>query len=160
MIERMKEKWAAFSHREKWLVGIMLALFAVLFLWLGMIRPVAGGLEGARNNHAAAVERYAAIRMRVDAFQRLSGRRPPELGAPLDVVVSQSAGEAGFTLDRNDPQGNGRVSIAIGQARPVAFFGWLAHLETMGIEVETLNARPVPGSNVVGATAVLRRAGQ
>jgi general secretion pathway protein M len=98
--------------------------------------------------------------MRVDAFQRLSGRRPPELGAPLDVVVSQSAGEAGFTLDRNDPQGNGRVSIAIGQARPVAFFGWLAQLETMGIDVETLNARPVPGSNVIGATAVLRRAGQ
>jgi general secretion pathway protein M len=160
MIERMREKWAAFSLREKWLVGIMAALFAVVFLWLGVIRPVAGGLEGARDDHAAAVERYAAIRSRVDQIERASGERAPDLGAPLDVVVSQSAGEAGFTLDRNDPQGNGRVGIAISQARPVAFLGWLAQLEAMGIEVETLNARPVPGSNVIGATAVLRRAGQ
>jgi general secretion pathway protein M len=160
MIERMREKWAAFSLREKWLVGIMAALFAVVFLWLGVIRPVAGGLEGARDDHAAAVERYAAIRSRVDQIERASGERAPDLGAPLDVVVSQSAGEAGFTLDRNDPQGNGRVGIAISQARAVAFFGWLAQLEAMGIEVETLDARPVPGSNVVGATAVLRRTGQ
>jgi general secretion pathway protein M len=160
MIEQMREKWAAFSLREKWLVGIMAALFAVVFLWLGVIRPVAGGLEGARDDHAAAVERHAAIRSRVDQIQRASGERAPDLGAPLDVVVSQSAGEAGFTLDRNDPQGNGRVGIAISQARAVAFFGWLAQLEAMGIEVETLDARPVPGSNVVGATAVLRRTGQ
>lgn len=160
MIERMRDRWVAFSLREKWLVGIMLALFAVVFLWLGVIRPIAGGLEGARDDHAAAVERYAAIRSRVDLLQRASGERAPDLGAPLDVVVSQSAGEAGFTLDRNDPQGNGRVGIAISQARPVAFFGWLAQLEAMGIEVETLDARPVPGSNVIGATAVLRRAGQ
>lgn len=160
MIERMSEKGAAFSLREKWLVGIMAALFAVVFLWLGVIRPIAGGLQGARDEHAAAVERYAAIRSRVDLLQRASGERAPDLGAPLDVVVSQSAGEAGFTLDRNDPQGNGRVGIAISQARAVAFFGWLAQLEAMGIEVETLDARPVPGSNVIGATAILRRAGQ
>ena len=160
MIERMRDRWAAFSLREKWLVGIMSALFAVVFLWVGVIRPVAGGLEGARDDHAAAVERHSAIRSRVELLQRASGERVPELGAPLDVVVSQSAGEAGFTLDRNDPQGNGRVGIAISQARPAAFFGWLAQLEAMGIDIETLDARPVPGSNVIGATAVLRRAGQ
>lgn len=159
MMERMKERWAAFSLRERWLVGIMLALLAALILWLGIVRPVQGGLQAARDEHAAAVERYAAIRTRVDALQRLSGQRTPDLGAPLDVVVSQSAAEAGFTLDRNDPQGDGRVSLSIGQARPAAFFGWLARLESMGIEVETLTATPTPGSGIIAVSAVLRRAG-
>ena len=159
MIGRMKERWAAFSTREKWLVGIMLALFAAMFLWLGVIRPVQGGLQRAMDNHAAAVERFAGIRARVEAIQRHSGRPAPDLAAPLDVVVSQSAGEAGFTLDRNDPQGDGRLSIVLGQVRPAAFFGWLAQLEGLGIEVETLSARPAPEGGVIGVTAVLRRAG-
>lgn len=159
MIERLKDRWTAFSTREKWLVGTMLGLFAIVFLWLGMVQPVQGGLKAAKDDLKAAVERQAAIRTRVEAIQRLSGKRPPELGAPLDMVISQSAGEAGFTLDRNDPQGDGRVGIAIGQARPAAFFGWLAQLEALGIEVEMLSARPNPGTNTINVTAGLRRAG-
>lgn len=159
MIERMKDRWAAFSVREKWLVGIMLVLIALVFLWLAIVRPVQGGLQAAKDHHNAAIERHAAIRTRVEAIQRLSGQRPPDLGAPLDVVISQSAGEAGLTLDRNDPQGDGRVSISIGQARPAAFFGWLSQMEAMGIEVEALSARPNPGSNTISVSAGLRRTG-
>lgn len=159
MIEQMKDRWEAFSRREKWLVGIMLALLAVVVLWLGIVRPIDGGLASAKAGHAAAIDRYAAIRARVEAIKGLSGHRPPELGAPLDVVVSQSASETGFTLDRNDPQGAGRVSIAIGSARPTAFFAWLVSLEARGIQVESLSARPA-GPDVINATAVLRTAGR
>ncbi|MBK5264024.1 MAG: type II secretion system protein M [Alphaproteobacteria bacterium] len=136
-----------------------MALLVVVVLWLGVIRPIDGSLVSAKASHAAAIDRYAAIRARVDAIKGLSGHRPPALGAPLDVVVSQSASETGFTLDRNDPQGEGRVSIAIGSARPTAFFGWLASLEALGVQVETLSARPA-GPDVISATAVLRTAGR
>lgn len=159
MIGQWKDRWDALSLRERWLVGAMLALLAIVVLWLGIIRPVQGGLTSAEAELGAATERYAVIRARVDAIKRLSGNRPGALGAPLDMVISQSAGETGFTLDRNDPQGDGRVSIAIGSARPAAFFGWLADLEARGVQVETLNARPAPGGNVISVTAVLRTAG-
>lgn len=155
MIDRLKDRWTAFSVRERWLVGTMLALFAIILLWLGIIRPIEGRLASAEAEHAAAIERHAAIRARVEAIRGLSGNRPPALGAPLDVVIGQSAEETGFTLDRNDSMGDGRIGIAIGSARPTAFFGWLAALEAQGIQVETLSVQPA-GGNVVSATGVLR----
>lgn len=159
MTDRLKERWAAFSTREKWLVGMMLLLIALVFLWLAVLRPVEGGLASAKAEHAAAIERYAAIRARVEAIKGLSGKRPAGLGAPLDVVIGQSAAETGFTLDRNDPQGEGRVDIAVGSARPTAFFGWLASLEAQGIHVESLSVRPA-GANIISATGVLRASGR
>lgn len=157
MMGRLRERWEAFSTREKWLVGTMLVLLAFVLLWLGILRPVQGGLASAKANHAAAIERYGAIRARVDAIKGLSGHRKPSQNAALDVLISQSAAETGFTLDRNEPQGEGRVSIAIGSARPTAFFGWLASLEAQGVQVESLSVQPA-GGNIVSATGILRAA--
>lgn len=155
MIAQLQGKWAAFSAREKWLIAIMLALFTIICFWLGVFRPIEGGLASAQTRHAAALDRYAAIHARVDAIKSLSGRQPGIRNVPLDLLISQSAAETGFTLDRNEPQGGARAAFSAASVRPTALFGWLAALETQGVQVESLLVEPT-GSDTVKANGVLR----
>ena len=151
----LQGRWAAFSVREKWLIAIMLALFTIIILWLGVLRPIERGLASAQTRHATAIDRYAAIRARVDAIKSLSGRQRPIRNAPLDLLISQSAAEIGFTLDRNERQGDGRSAFSAGSVRPTALFGWLAALEAQGVQVESLVVEPT-GSDTVKTNGVLR----
>lgn len=155
MIANAKERWSALSGREKGFVAVMLVLLAGVLLWLGVVRPVTRGLDAARGRQAAALDRYAAIKARVDALKSLAGNRPPRIDAPLAQLIGSSAAERGFTLERNQDLGNGRVSVAVGSGRPAAVFGWIAELEASGVRVETLSARP-DGPDVIGLTATLR----
>ena len=78
---------------------------------------------------------------------------------PLDQFIGQSAGEAGLTLERAQPQGADRLDLAIASVRPVALFSWLAALEAQGVRVETMSARPSPTAGSVSVQAVLVRGG-
>lgn len=154
MIASLKSYWMERSRREQVLLGIMGALFALVILWLGIIRPVDSGLASARGRHAEALERNAQVRAKVEALRRLP--RGTTLAVPLDQLVGQSAGEAGFTLERNQPQGPGRVDIAIASAKPTAFLAWIAALEAQGVTVETLTAQPAPTAGAISVQAVLQ----
>jgi general secretion pathway protein M len=63
------------------------------------------------------------------------------LGAPVPAFVSQSAGEAGFTLSRTDPVGTNGVAIAIVAAKSPVLFDWLNSLDARGIFVSQLTIR-------------------
>lgn len=158
MIASLRSYWMERSRREQVLLAIMGALVALVIFWLGIVRPVENGLANARARQAEALERNAHVRAKVQSLRRLP--RGPTLTAPLDQLVGQSAGEAGFTLERNQPQGPGRVDIAIASAKPTAFLAWIAALEAQGVSVETLTAHPSPTAGAISVQAVLRAGGQ
>ena len=160
MMDAVKTMWGERSPRERWMLGAMFALLAVVLLWLGVVRPLAVAQRSARDALVEATDRNAAMRAKVKLLKTLPRGALPGSGA-IDQLVSASAGEAGLTLERAEAQGSGRIGIAMASVRPVALFSWLAALEAQGVRVETMSARPSPTAGSISVQAVLvRGAGQ
>lgn len=158
MMERLATYWNERSARERWLLGIMFGLLALVVLWLGVVRPIGVAQRTSRDAMLEAIDRNAAIRARVKLLKQL----PPATaaagqGVPVDQLLGQSAGEAGLTLTRAQAQGVSRADIAIADIRPVALMSWLATLEAQGVRVETLSARPSATAGSIMIEAVLVR---
>ncbi|WP_097091948.1 type II secretion system protein GspM [Novosphingobium sp. Chol11] len=162
MMDAVKTMWGERSPREQWMLGVMFALLAVVVLWLGVLYPLAAAQRSAREALIEATDRNAAMRAKVKLLKTLPrGVAGASAMVAIDQLVSQSAGEAGLTLERADAQGGARIEIAMASVRPVALFSWLAALEAQGVRVETMSARPSPTAGSVSVQAVLvRGAGQ
>jgi general secretion pathway protein M len=158
MIERVKTIWLARTPRERWLLGVMLALVALVLMWLLVLRPLGDMLSAARQRHGEAVAALAEARSQAAAITALERNKPMAIQGPIEVAVGASASEAGFQLAQLQPQGPGRVSLAIGSARPQALFAWLARLEVQGYVVESLNVSSNP-DRTLAAQIVLRARG-
>ncbi|MCP1471061.1 general secretion pathway protein M [Sphingobium sp. OAS761] len=160
MMDRLQTLWAERSPRERWMLGVMFALLGAILLWFGLLVPLDRAQRDARMTLREATDRNAAVRAAVAQLRALP--RPSRAAVPamaLDQYVGQSAGEAGLTLERAQPQGNDRMEIAIAAVRPIALFAWLTGLETQGVRVETMSARPSPTAGSVSVQAVLARGG-
>lgn len=142
------------SLREKRLLAVMVALFALTVLWAGIIRPVRDGLESTRERHATAEVRLGEVQRQVAAVKAIQRGRPrtPE-GAIADAVRAR-ADEAGFALASLEPDGD-QVRITIATAKPGALLGWIAALEADGLLVDasTINGN---GDGTVAATLTLK----
>lgn len=136
--------WAGRTTREQRLLLVMAALLAVTLVWFGIVRPLDDALAAARARHTAAITAEAAVRGQADAITALARARPPRLAIPVRVFVPETAAAAGFTVARSDALEPDGVSMAIGSARPVAFFAWLDGLRARGLIVEALTATPNP----------------
>lgn len=152
--------WRELSPREQRLLGVMGVLTAIVFLWLGVARPVESGLKNARARYDEALDRNAAIRNKVAVLERLPRGAAAAPTAPVAQIVTQSAGEAGFTLERSQEQGNDRVEIAIASVRPAPLFGWITGLEAQGVTVESFSAQPAATAGSISVQAVLKARGQ
>ena len=99
------------------------------------------------------------------AKAHLLAQRPAKsLAAALDAVaidqyLTQSAGEIGLALDRNEARGSGQATIAIATAKAPVLTDWLASLEAQGFVVDQLTITPA-ADGTVGMTAELRKGGQ
>ena len=131
----MSAWWEARSARERLLLGIMVALLALLLVWLIVVRPLADALDAARQRHGAAVVALAEARARTPA---MAG---PAAAEPADAIVARTASEAGFTGARIARQGAAGATVAVDAARPQALFGWVAAMERHGLVVERLRAQ-------------------
>ncbi|AEG48960.1 General secretion pathway M protein [Sphingobium chlorophenolicum L-1] len=158
MMERLKILWDERSSREQWMLGVMFALLAVVILWLGVLRPLDAAQRSASDALREATDRNAAIRAKVKLLKSLP-RPSTATDVPLEQFISQSAAEAGLTLERAQAHGANRLDMAIASVRPVALFSWLAVLEAQGVRVETMSARPSPTSGSISVQAVLARGG-
>ena len=157
MMDAVKTMWGERSPREQWMLGVMFALLAVVLLWLGAM-GLAGAQRSARDALLTATDRNAAMRAKVKLLKTLPrGVTGGSASVGIDQLVSQSAGEAGLTLERAEAQGGARIEIAMASVRPVALFSWLAALEAQGVRVETMSARPSPTAGSVSVQAVLVR---
>ena len=133
--------WGERSPREQWMLGVMTAAIAAFLAWFAVLMPLASGLERARIRHNQAVTDLATVRGKTAALKVILAKPAIPLGAPLPAFVSQSAGEAGFTLSRTDPVGTNGVAIAIVSAKSAALFDWLSGLDARGIFVSQLTIR-------------------
>jgi general secretion pathway protein M len=145
--------WLSRSARERMLLGVMLALFAVLLAWMLVVRPLADALDAAKRRHGEAVVALAEARVRA---------RPatgPAVAGPVDILVSQTAADAGFANVRVAAQGPARASAALDAARPQALFGWIGEMERRGLVVERLHASANP-DRTLSAEISLRARGR
>lgn len=160
MIENMKIWWRGHSAAEQRLMAVLGAAVLLVILWLGVWRPVTGGLAAGWDRQSAALDRNGSVRAKVEALSRRSAAIPAPGGRPsLEQLVSQSAAEAGFTLDRASPQGERRMSVGITSARMGALLAWLSRLEQAGVSVQTISIVPGGAEGVVTVQAVLAEAG-
>lgn len=157
----LRDWFAGRTVRERRLIALMGLVVVFVFGWLLAIRPLLDAEAGVRAHQLAAVERLGAVRNRMDALAATDGQRVAagRAAGAVDLYVAQSAAEAGFTLDRNDPAGADRTSVAIATARPTALFSWLSGLEGSGVTVDQLSARPAEIAGTIAVTATLRRVG-
>jgi len=159
MSARLRALWMARTPRERWLLGVMLALVAVVLVWLLILRPLADMLSAARQRHGEAVAALAEARSQAAAIAALERNRPAPFAGPIDTAVAAAASEAGFQLSGLQAQGAGRVSLAIGSAKPQALFSWIAGLETQGYIVQSLTASSNPDRTLSAQIVLRARAG-
>lgn len=158
MIARLRTLWIARTPRERWLLGVMLALVALVLVWLLILRPLSDMLSAARQRHGEATAALAEARSQAAAIAALQRNRPAPFAGPIDTAIAAAASDAGFQLSGLQPEGPGRVSLAIGAARPQALFGWVAALEAQGYIVQSLAASSNP-DRTLSAQIVLRARG-
>jgi general secretion pathway protein M len=158
MSARLKALWLARTSRERWLLGVMLALVALVLVWLLILRPLSDMLSAARQRHGEAVAALEQARSQAAAIGALEKDRPAPSAGPIDAAVAAAASEAGFQLSGLQPEAAGRVSLSIGAAKAQALFGWVARLEGQGYIVQSLTATSNP-DRTLSAQVVLRARG-
>lgn len=153
------------SARERVMLSIMVALAMVIGGWLLVYRPVESALRDARETQVRALIRHERVRVAAAALgadrQGAGAKQGTGQGArvavPLDQMISQSAGEAGFSLSQITRQGDTRVQIALATVRPGALLIWLSELEARGVMADTVTLSPSEQTGTISAQIVLRR---
>ncbi|HEX8063936.1 MAG TPA: type II secretion system protein GspM, partial [Allosphingosinicella sp.] len=129
-----------------------------VLIWLAILRPLSDMLSAAKQRQGEAVEALAEARSQAAAITALERDRPAPFAGPIDTAVAAAAAEIGFQLSAVQAEGPGRVSLAIGAAKPEALFGWIAGLEAQGYIVQSLTASSNP-DRTLSARIVLRARG-
>jgi general secretion pathway protein M len=141
MNERLRQIWAERSLRERQLLVVMVALFAVVVLVFGILRPIASAKAAAQDRLDRVTIESGQIAAAVETLRDAKKGAPPPLTGTLVLAVSQSATTAGFTLATLDPQGDDRVGISLPSAKSPALFAWLRALAQQGVFVERMTMR-------------------
>jgi general secretion pathway protein M len=157
-MQGFKTWWYNHSDGERRFMAVLAVIAGIIFLWLGVWRPVNQGIEAGWTKQGAALDRYASVRAKVEALKERpkaaqTGQRPP-----LDQLVGQTAAEAGFSLERASQQGQGRLSVNIASARVGPLLQWIASLEQAGISVQTISIVPGATEGTVAMQAVFQEA--
>lgn len=152
----LRNWWANHSEGEQRLMTVLAVLIFGVFLWLGVWRPVEGGLKAGWERQGLALDRYATVRAKVAELRQRPAQRGQADRAPIDQAIGQSAAEAGFTLDRATQQGAGRMSVSIASARVGPLLQWVSGLERAGISVQTITIAPGATENTVAVQALFQ----
>jgi len=139
MITTFKTWFDARAQREKQLLIVMAALFAVTIVW-ALYLPIGDALSSAKTRHTDAVIRFGDTQARVRAVEALHRNGGTQIAGPLDTILRDRANEAGFDLASVGAAPGGGVQLAIAKAKPAALLGWIATLEGAGILVDSVTA--------------------
>jgi len=157
MVGSFKTWWSNHSVAERMVLLLLGASIAIVLLWLVVWRPVTDGLAAGWARQGAALDRYGSVRSKVMALKALPAA-PQRAGLPVEQLVSQSAAEAGFTLDRVGSSGTG-MSVSIASAKTGPLLSWLSQIEAAGISVQSISIVPGQTPGTVAMQAVLRDSG-
>lgn len=156
MMQAMLSWWRNHSLGERRLMAGLAIVAAIIFLWLGILRPVTDGLATGWQRQGIALDRNAAVRAGVAELRHRPSKRAPGERAPLDQLIGQSAAEAGFTLERASQQGPGRMAVNIASARVGPLLEWIAGLEQAGVNVQTISLAPGATEGTVAMQALFQ----
>lgn len=156
MMQGMRQWWVNHSEGERRLMAGLAIAGALVFLWLGVWRPIDGGLVAGWERQGAALDRYASVRAKVAELRKRPAERARANRVPVDQLIGQSAAEAGFTLDRATLQGEGRMAVNIGAARVGPLLRWIAVLEQAGTIVQTIAIVPGATEGTVAVQATFQ----
>lgn len=158
MFQGIRSWWANHSHGEQRFMTVLGIIIAIVFLWLGIWRPLNSGIAAGWERQGAALDRYASVRSKVAELQKRPAQRRQANRVPIEQFIGQSAAEAGFTLDRATQQGQGRISINIASAKVGPLFQWISTLEGAGISVQTISIAPGGTEGAVAMQGVFQEA--
>jgi general secretion pathway protein M len=160
MNDLLKSWWRTRTSREQKLLLAMIALAALVFAWLLIIRPLSDALSRARERHGDAVLAVAQARAQAQTISGLRQTAPPPLTMPIDSLLNQSASEAGFPVTRVEREGDNQATISIQPVRPQAFFAWVSQMEQRnGLLVERLTASTNSDLTLQATVTFRRRTG-
>ena len=156
MLQAMRAWWANHSEREQRFMVVLGVIAFVIFLWLGVLRPIGGALSAGWERQRLALDRYASVRDKVAELRQRPAERQQADRVPIDQLIGQSAAEAGFTLDRATSQGEGRMSVNMTSARVGPLLQWVSRLEQAGIGVQTISIVPGATEGTVSVQAIFQ----
>jgi general secretion pathway protein M len=144
------------SRREQIMVGGAGALVAAVIGIYAVTLPLLAAIDAKRAQYFDAAERRGAIQAQVqDALGENAGATNLPAGS-VQQIISQSATEAGFVLDRADGSGADKVDIVMAKAKPQAFMTWLNDWEQRGLLAERLTIK-AGSDGTIAVTATLAR---
>ncbi len=155
MIDAALLWWADRSGRERTMLSVMGALLAIALLWFTVLAPVFRSAQLAQIRHDQAVTDAATVANKARALKAAMAAPPAALDGPLQAIISQSAGAAGFALSRADAVGTDAVSITLVSAKSPAFFAWLNGLNDQGVFADQISIR-TNNDATIAVDAVLR----
>jgi general secretion pathway protein M len=145
MMAMISPWWAQRTSRERWLIGMMLALLAALLFWLVLVRPLAAARATAQADAGAAAARLAQGQALAAAIKA----RPAANPAAVIDVLNRRLADAGLQPARLEAQGPGQASLEIAAINGRLLIGWATALEQNdGLVIEQLEATRNPDQSV------------
>jgi len=143
--------WHDRTTRERWLIGLLLAVAAVVVVERLVWHP----LVLAKQNALIDLARYDRIAAQLRAAGPDVARIAAARNGTLSTVVTERAGRAGLTIARIEPQGV-NVAVSFDGVGFDALIDWLAALDRdAGISIVDLKVDRRPDPGVVTAQVTL-----
>lgn len=146
---RLSRWWAGLSTRERWLVGTLGGVVAVLALVFLVVKP----LQAARAEALADIRTYETLTARVRAAGTLvpRGSRPQQRSGSPAEGAQAAAGDAGIAATLA-PGGAG-LTAQVAEARYEAVVGWIADVErTTPLRARRVELRKGGAAGMVSAS--------
>jgi len=130
LLGQAQQWWEGRTLREQRMLLLMVLIAAVVFIWLGVVRPALVWRESAAAERVRAEADLADVREGLVRLARLTPARPAAADAgglePLARRTAEAAGlEVSMAMD-----GSGGLGFRISSGSSAAVFSWLAALQT------------------------------
>ena len=158
MTSFVRDWYLSRTQREQRLILLMLAIALPMLAWLLVVRPLDAAYDDAVQDHLEAVSRHGRVLALADAAKSAPARRTRASNADLQLVVTESASQAGIALQGTNPGGPNVIDVSVAGGRAPALAQWLAQFEAQGISVQQMTMTPLP-DGTVNMSARLARAG-
>lgn len=121
--------WRGLTRREQLLLMVALALFVLVFGWLGVIKPLQSARADSAARLATATADLGEIKALTPIIRSAEARAGGAVAASTIDTIRRRATEAGLTAEGMADDGAGRVTLRIAAIKPAALLKWIADIE-------------------------------
>ena len=128
--ETMRQRWLAFSARERAMLGLMAAAIAAFVYAYGLALPLSRWAEAAQARHQLAIAEHAQVQRIV---ADIAATPAPSAPAPASAqALADSAGALGLEVESAGVQAGGQVRVVLAPAAPDLLFAWIEQQRLAG----------------------------